>query len=287
MPIKERVNVSLEDRFEDIWSSYSGKKGGFISERQESEFKKRGEQMIEKVVNSDFLEKPSTVIEEKIPNIDLIPEENIKLVGSLDWIQVMPDGGFHIVDFKTGKSKEKNGSLQLPIYNILASEKLEGKVKKISYWYLESDSELTSRTPEPAAKNLKTIKNKALEIKRHVKNNDYPCHYNGRCFACGDYHKIFNGQAEFLGTDSESGKDLYFILKADDIVKKLIHMETFDPKEEKVFELRMEGLGTDKIMKELRMSEKKIKETVSSVKKKMVGELTPRELKIIVEKKLK
>ena len=287
MSVKERLEISLRDRFEDIWKDYSGKQGGFISEKQEKEFKDRGEMMIDRVVNSDFLEKPSTEIKEQVPSIDLIPEKDIKLVGSLDWIRVMKGSGYHIIDFKTGKNKESKNSLQLPIYNILANEKLDGDVKKFSYWYLNSDDELTPYELGSIEESLEIIKEKALEIERHVDNNDYPCHYNGKCFACGDYHRIFNGQAEFLGTDPDSGKDLYFVFDEDDIVRKLIDSEVFDIKEEKVFEMRMNGSNLQKIGDELRMQEEKLKKITGSIKKKMVKELSSKEVRLLINKKLK
>ena len=287
MSIEERLKISLKDRFEEIWESYSGKQGGFISDKQEKEFKDRGEMMIDRVVNSDFLEKPSTEIEDEVPSIDLISEEDIKLVGSLDWIRVMDDGGLHIIDFKTGKNKESKKSLQLPIYNILANKKLDGDVKKFSYWYLNSEDELTPRELGSIEESMKVIKEKALEIKRHVENNNYPCHYNGKCFACGDYHRIFNGQAEFLGTDPDSGKDLYFVLNEDDIVRKLIDNEIFSRKEEKVFELRMEGKRVENIKKELRLEAEKIQKITNSIKEKIVEELSPKEVRLLVNKKLK
>ncbi len=284
IPIKERVQLSLKDIFEDNWKKYSGRKGGFISQKQEKQFKKRGEKMIDRVLKTDFLEKKSIEIEDKIPNIDLIPEENIKLVGSLDWIQVLPSGGLHIIDFKTGKNKEKKGSLQLPIYNILANEKLNGKIEKFSYWYLESDDKLTSKSLESIEDNLEIIKKKALTIKDHVENNNYPCHYNGKCFACGDYKRIFDGEAEFLG--SENNRDLYFVIKEDDLVKKLVDEEVFTPREEKIFEMRVEeGKKATGISKELNIPKEKLTKIIREIKKKMVDNLSSKELRILINKK--
>lgn len=286
LSIKKRLNLSLEDRFKKNWKKYSGKKGGFISEKQEQKFKNRGENMINRVLDSGFLKKPSIEIKEKVPSIDLIPEENIKLVGNMDWIQVLPDKSLHIIDFKTGKSKEGKKSLQLPIYNILANSKLDGKVEKISYWYLESDDELTSRELNSIDDSLKKIKKKALEIKSHVENNNYPCHYNGKCFACGDYKRIFAGEAEFLGT--QNGKDLYFVYKEDNIVQRLFDEEIFTPREEKIFELRIvKGLNKSLISEELNIDSEKLKKIINSIKSKMVDKLTQKELKILINKKLK
>jgi DNA-binding CsgD family transcriptional regulator len=285
VPVKKRVQLPLKDIFEENWKKYSGRKGGFISKKQEETFKKRGEKMIDKVLGSDFLEKESIEIKETVPNIDLIQEKNIKLVGSLDWIQVLPSGGFHIIDFKTGKSKEKKGSLQLPIYNILANEKLKGKVEKFSYWYLENNPKLTSRKLGSIEESLKIIKEKALTIKDHVDNNNYPCHYNGKCFACGDYKRIFDGQAEFLG--SKNNRDLYFVIKEDDLVKKLIDEEVFTPREEKIFEMRIdERKNSSEISKELNIGKEKLSKIIKEIKKKMVDNLSPKELRILINKKL-
>ncbi len=285
MSAKERVQLPLKERFEDIWNDYSGKKGGFVSEKQEAEFKNRGELMIERVMESDFLSKPAVTMDEQIPNIDLIPEKNIKLVGSLDWIQVIDDDSYHIIDFKTGKNKESKNSLQLPIYNILANKKLDGKVKKFSYWYLENGKKLTPMKLDSLEESLKIIKEKALEISSYVDEGRYPCNYNGRCFSCGDYRKIFDGEAEFLGTGM-GGKDLFFIFKSKNIIRKLIDEEVFDQKEEKVFEMRMEGDSIGEISRDLNLSEKEIDSIVSSIKDKMAEKLSAKELNVLIREKL-
>lgn len=284
LTVKERINLPLKERFNTIWENYSGRQGGFLSHKREEKFKKRGERMIEKVVQSNFLEKPSLQMKEKIPNIDLIPDKNIKLVGSLDWIQVLPDNSLHIIDFKTGKNKEKNGSLQLSIYNILANAKLDQKIKRLSYWYLENDNNPTPKKLGSIKKDMATIKEKALEITRSVENNDYPCPYNGHCFACGDFKKIFAGEAEFLGTFN--GRDQYLVLNEKDIIQKLFDEEVFDQKEERLFELRTGGLRLQDAAKILHLSEDKVKKIALSIKKKLVKNLTQKELKILIEKKL-
>lgn len=284
--IEKRKEISLKDRYEEVWEDFSGKQGGFISEKQEKEFKDRGEKMIEKVIQTDFFEKPSVQIEEDVPSIDLIPEKNIKLVGSLDWIQRLSDDNLHIVDFKTGKNKEKNGSLQLPIYNILANKKLNDKVEKFSYWYLESDGQPTPKKLDSIEDSLNIIRKKALEIYQYVQDDNYSCHYNGNCFACSDFKKIFAGEAEYLGTDSTTGKDLFFVLNEEDIIKKLLDSEVLDDKETKVFQFRMDGQDLNSIQKELQISKERINKISSSIKEKMVKALTTKEVKILINKRL-
>lgn len=42
VPIKERVKISLKERFDEIFSEYRGLKGGFISQKKEDFFTKGG-----------------------------------------------------------------------------------------------------------------------------------------------------------------------------------------------------------------------------------------------------
>ena len=51
------------------------------------------------------------------PNFVLNEEDNIILCGLIDWLEyVEADDSVRVIDFKTGKNKEDEDSLQLPIY---------------------------------------------------------------------------------------------------------------------------------------------------------------------------
>ena len=51
------------------------------------------------------------------PNFFLSEEENIILNGKIDWMEYIEEGdSVRVIDFKTGRNKESQGSLQLPIY---------------------------------------------------------------------------------------------------------------------------------------------------------------------------
>ncbi len=282
LKIEERKKISLLERYNEIWDSFSGKKGGFVSKKQEEEFKKRGEKMIKRVEKSSLLEKPSLDIKEKVPNIDLIEGEDIRLVGSLDWIEVLPNKNLHIIDFKTGNNKEKNGSLQLPIYNLLAKEKLPNKVEKVSYWYLQTDDKPTPASLSSSENDLKIIKEKAKKIKEHVEKDYYPCSYPKNCFACRDFEKIKAGEAELISSDK---KDLFYILREEDIIKKLIDEEILEPREEKIFLMRVEGKKGDQISKELNLSKEKLEKIIGKIKEKMVNNLSAREVRLLVKKR--
>jgi len=52
IPTQERFKKSLVEKLNDVWHKYHGKKGGFSSEEHERKYKKRGEEMLLKVMNN-------------------------------------------------------------------------------------------------------------------------------------------------------------------------------------------------------------------------------------------
>ncbi len=278
--IKERTKISLKDRFDDIFAEYRGIAGGFISSVKEKSFYERGLQMMERVEKSSFLHRPSVNTDTDFPTIDLF-KDNVKLVGSLDWIELLPQGTVHIVDFKTGNSKESNGSLQLPIYKLLAENNLSQKVESVSYWYLQHDDEPISQEIKEDF-SLDIIKEKAAEIKRAIEEENFPCQYPGRCFACEDYEKIFQGEAEMVSEGGRGGKDSFCVFKEKEVIEKVMEESFLDEREKKVFEMRMKK-PLKEINQELRLSEKKSALIVQEVKEKLAKNLRPKELKIIIK----
>src|SRR3989338_9945774 len=98
-------------------------------------------------------------------NFYLSEEHNIILNGLVDWIEYLPEtDSLHIVDFKTGKVEEKDGSLQLPIYLLLCDALQKRKVTKASYWYLETDKIVEKELPDS-----KTAYEQVFEIALRVK----------------------------------------------------------------------------------------------------------------------
>jgi ATP-dependent helicase/DNAse subunit B len=142
--LENLVNYNSEERikiisnrllldFENNWAKVSGKIGGFVSSDQETEFKSRGIEMIQRVaLNPGPLIKKTVHFPPKINNaekVDMLPHyflndtDNIILCGKVDWLEYLPEtDSLNVIDFKTGKHEEKEGSLQLPIYQLLLSK---------------------------------------------------------------------------------------------------------------------------------------------------------------------
>ena len=218
LPIEERLKISLKERFEKGWQFWRGKKGGFSSGIMEEDFLKRGLAMVEKFEKSPLMKAPNFLMgkspewgERDLPKVKLFKDEDLVLVGSIDWIEVLPNKSLHIIDFKTGKNKEDKNSLQLPIYHILASYNLKEPIERLSYWYLEEEREPLAMDLASWKEYIPIIRHKALEIKRAIKGNRLTCRSsNGECFQCRKYKKIALGQAEYVGYDEQMSKDLYF-----------------------------------------------------------------------------
>lgn len=279
-PIKERIKMSLDDRFKEVFSKYSGVDGGFISQKKEDDFRERGIKMVRRVEGSPMLKRPSLKTESSLPNVDLF--NGVKLVGSLDWIEVLKCGGAHIIDFKTGNSKEVSGSLQLPIYTILAKENVKKQVKKVSYWYLEHDDAPVEHETGDVSSSLEKIKEISLSIKKAIENNDFPCSYPGRCFACGDYDRIFSGDAKMISSDSVRKKDNFCVFKPNNVMEKVVEDDFLDEREKKIFEMRTEK-QMQEIEKELNLTPEKSRKIVAEIKEKLKSNLSPMELKVVIK----
>lgn len=168
-PSDTRMDRDLLALYEAEWKKVSGKKGGFISDEEEAEFKIRGKVMLEKVMSDPrfLVNKCIKLPQDKMPcNFYLSEEHNIILNGLVDWIEYLPEtDSLHIVDFKTGKNEEKDGSLQLPIYLLLCDAlHKKRKVTKASYWYLESDKMIEKELPDIDVARQEVL-NSALKVK--------------------------------------------------------------------------------------------------------------------------
>ncbi|MDO8575380.1 MAG: PD-(D/E)XK nuclease family protein [bacterium] len=215
---EERPFVPVFDKFEKAWEKFSGKKGGFSDEKEESEMKERGVKMIKRV--KDNLA-PLLLKIIKVeggnngmpPNYLLSPEDNIILCGKIDWLQYIPeDDSIHIIDFKTGVNEESEESLQLPIYQLLLNNllKKKRKVSGASYWYLDKDD-------APKSVDLPTVEesfDRVIKVARDVKvireKGEFLCPRGEKgCFACRDLEKVIKGEAEYVGEGE--WQDLYFV----------------------------------------------------------------------------
>jgi len=212
LPVEERLKESLTTKFEKAWIEVSGKKGGFTIIEEEEKYKKRGMEMMERIMkNPGPILKKAIKIRQELPYFWLSEEQNIILCGKLDWLEYLEDvDSIRIIDFKTGKFDEDPDSLQLPIYILLATNCQTKKVYGAQYWYLNRDVtpvDVALPAVEDATKRL-------LEIARTVvlarKLERFVCSRKEGCPVCSPYERILAGKAEFIGVGGYN-QDTYIL----------------------------------------------------------------------------
>jgi ATP-dependent helicase/DNAse subunit B len=203
LPTEIRFKDSLVEKFNVVWKKVQGKQGGFASTEAEETYKKRGEDMLLRVMkNPGPLKNLAVKIKMQLPFCWLSEEDNIILCGKIDWLEYLPDSDtVHIIDFKTSKQDEDPQSLQLAIYNLLAERCQKRHVTKASYWYIDrSDAPV-----EQALPNLKESEAKILEIAKQVKLarqlERFKCAQNG-CSFCSPMESVLKGEAEYVGLNA-------------------------------------------------------------------------------------
>ena len=129
----------------------------------------------------------------------------------------------HIIDFKTGKNQESEGSLQLPIYHLLVHRCQERKVSRASYWYLGQSYTLAEQSlpalEDAETKLLKIARDMQLarKLERFVcpeKEGGLPpvASAKGGCRDCRPMEAILKREAEFVCSD-EYNYDVYVLPK--------------------------------------------------------------------------
>lgn len=213
IPTDLRFDQPLMTKFNEQWKKVTGQNGGFTSTHQEETFKKRGQEMIRKVLNKPGpLKNLAIKINQDLPNYWLSEDDNIILCGKIDWLEYLEDEDkVHIIDFKTSKKEERGDSLQLPIYHLLVTNTQKRPVSKMSYWYLDfSDKPREAKLPDlkQSAKKVLSIA-KEIKLARQLERYNCPSGDKG-CRVCKPYESVLRGEALQVGIN-DFGQDVFVI----------------------------------------------------------------------------
>lgn len=221
LPTDIRLKENLIARLEKLWQKVDGEKGGFIEHEEEEKYLEKGREMLRRVIaNPGPIKRFAVKLKEDLPWFWLSQEDNIILCGKIDWLEYLKEeDAVHVIDFKTSRNEEGVDSLQLPIYQLVASYCQSRPVIKASYWYLSLSDELTEKKlPE-----LEKSKAKLLKIAREIKLaralKKFPCRYQTGCRGCEPYERLLRGEGKFVGTD-EMRRDVYILPKKEEIRDK-------------------------------------------------------------------
>jgi len=213
LPLAARFDEPLLERFERVWQKVSGEKGGFESKAHEAGFKKRGEAMIRRVVQSPGpLKRLAVKIKEELPYFWLSEADNLILCGKIDWLEYLEKTNrVHIIDFKSGRGVQGKESLQLPIYHLLAKNCQSRRVAGASYWYLDrSDAPAKQKLPDLEESFQKVLKiAKKIKLMRQLEKFDCPSGSEG-CRYCRPFEKILLGKAVLVGIN-DYGQNTYVL----------------------------------------------------------------------------
>ena len=213
LPVEERLKISLVKKLDPVWLKITGKRGGFKTHQEEMVYRDRAEQML-----INLQEDPGPILKKAIkikssmnlPNYWLSEEDNIILCGKIDWLEYEQDSdSVHIIDFKTGKNEEKEDSLQLPIYLLLATNTQSKKVSGASYWYLDRDDGIVEKKLPDIRASFEKVYTVARRIKLARQINHFKCPKDG-CYACRPYERILKGEGEKVGV-SDTRQDMYIL----------------------------------------------------------------------------
>lgn len=223
LPVAHRFNESLVVKFDEVWKKVSGKKGGFPNLDIEAEYKRRGEEMLLRIMkNPGPLARPAVKIKMDLPYYWFSPEDNIILCGKIDWLEYIPENDkVHIIDFKTSKKDESTDSLQLPIYCLLVSNCQKREVEKISYWYLDREDGIKEATVPDMKACTTRIFELAKEIKTARKLGIFKCNTPDGCSYCRPLEAVLDGLAEHVGIDDRNC-DMYVLPDLDSQAESII-----------------------------------------------------------------
>lgn len=211
LPAEERLKVSLVKKLDPVWQKVSGEKGGFKNFQEESEFKNRARQML-----INLQENPGPLVKKAIriksdmnlPHFWLNKEDGIILAGKIDWLSYSEEtDSVEIIDFKTGRNEEKEDSLQLPIYLLVATNTQSKKVTGVYYWYLDKDEGMVEKNLPDEDTSYKKVYAVAKRIRLARKINHFKCPTDG-CWACRPYERILKGEGKLVGV-SDTRQDIY------------------------------------------------------------------------------
>jgi len=198
------------------WKQLAGEKGGFTSADEERTYQDRAAKILERFWAHRHFKETQPVKMPDFPKLDL--GEDIILTGRLDWLEKESDG-YHIIDFKTGENEERDDSIQLPIYAVLASGILKINKIRASYWYLDKDEEIKGFKLPDLTTTLDKLKKKGAIIKSARITQSFACSSgNESCWACRDFLAIVQGKAKIVSVDPIDRKQEIYIIPKGTII---------------------------------------------------------------------
>ena len=115
---------------------------------------------------------------------------DIDLSGKIDRIDLLEDGKYEIIDYKTGKAKtekEVRADDQLTVYALAAKEFFNYDVEKLTYYYVEGDNRMSTERTES---DFDRLKSDVKDVVEKMRKNDFTATPSAKnCMFC-DFSEI-------------------------------------------------------------------------------------------------
>ncbi len=172
IPTWEQVLNFYNESWIDDW---------YVDKKQKDEYRKLGEKSLRKLYTQ--------LQEFGIPETQFLEIGfNFKLAtrtikGFIDRVDKLPGGGFEIIDYKTGASKNEKTleKDQLLIYQIAAVENLHWPVEKLTFYYLDDGTAVsflgTAKEVDKMKEKIIVITDKIMQADFSATPSVFNCHY--------------------------------------------------------------------------------------------------------------
>jgi DNA helicase II / ATP-dependent DNA helicase PcrA len=182
------VKISLEEClkvYEESWIDE-----WYETEANKNKYHEKGKEIVKAFYEEHQNNWPKVLFLEKDFALRMkVDGDGITIKGKIDRIDEMPDGKLKIVDYKTGRPKEKlefNEKAQLLIYQQAVKEVFRQEVGALCYRYLNDNSEIEFLGKE---KDFEKLDDKISATIRAIRLGEFPATPGQQCKFC-DYSGI-------------------------------------------------------------------------------------------------
>ncbi len=173
---EERTPQRLLGLFEEGWNALSPR-----YRRMEGvmELRAKSRLQLERFAQQHDLSARPFLVE---PHFQVEIAPGVTLFGRLDRIDEEPDGSVHVIDYKTGAQPGEVDAGQLRLYAIMAEEKLERRVSRISFWHLDDGLVWTTELSDEDKREARAELLTAVEEMQNL--TDFPATISPHCAHC-------------------------------------------------------------------------------------------------------
>lgn len=164
--LKEELKLLTQERLLEIYKN-KWQEGGYSSKQEKQDYYLKGEESLKnflKNVKGGALPQPIMLEKSFVYKLGQYP-----IKGTIDRVDKLADGTVEVIDYKTGKIKDKldkRNKRQLMIYQLALENTLGLKVSKLSYYFLDKEGQKTSFVAKD--KDLEKLEEELLEEMKEI-----------------------------------------------------------------------------------------------------------------------